>query len=138
LRKSGASQVEVSRKFNVTPQTVNKAFNSIDAKISKALSEAANVNRLEVRRMDTKQGYLLGYSSALNKEALVTFSSRNGVQVWYRGEGGCESCGWQKSCRGVLLGEAEERGIKLPEGSGKMEPSQLADYLFDKILEVRE
>jgi len=122
----------------VTPQTVNKAFNAIDAKISKALSEAANVNRLEVRRMDTKQGYLLGYSFALSREALVTFSSRNGVQVWYRGEGGCESCGWQRSCREVLLGEAEERMIKLPEGNGEMPPSQLADYLFEKILEVQE
>jgi hypothetical protein len=130
--------VEVSKRFNVTPQTVNKAFNAIDAKISKALSEAANVNRLEVRKMDTKQGYLLGYSFALNREALVTFSSRNGVQVWYRGEGSCESCGWQRSCREVLLGEAEERGIKLPEGSGEMEPSRLADYLFDRILEVKE
>jgi len=122
----------------VTPQTVNKAFNAIDAKISKALSEAANVNRLEIRRMNTKQGYLLGYSFALNREALVTFSSRNGVQVWYRGEGGCESCGWQRSCKEVLLGEAEERRIKLPEGSREMEPSQLADYLFEKILEVQE
>ena len=122
----------------MTPQTVNKAFNSIDAKISKALSEAANMNRLEVRRMDTKQGYLLGYSFALNKEALVTFSSRNGVQVWYRGEGGCENCGWQRSCREVLLGEAAERRIKLPERSREMEPSQLADYLFEKILEVQE
>jgi len=122
----------------VTPQTVNKAFNAIDAKISKALSEAANVNRLEIRRMDTKRGYLLGYSFALNKEALVTFSSRNGIQVWYRGEGGCESCGWQRNCRDVLLGEAEERGIKLPDGNEEMEPSRLADYLFDKILEVQE
>lgn len=117
---------------------MNKAFNSIDAKISKALSEAANVNRLEIRRIDTKQGYLLGYSFALNKETLVTFSSRNGVQVWYRGEGSCESCSWQRSCREVLLDEAEERGIRLPKGSEEIQPSRLADYLFDRILEVQE
>ena len=135
LRRSGLTQAEISREMNVTRQTVNKAFNAVDSRVSRALLEAAQVNRIEINRVDTEKGFLLGRSPSLGMEALVTFSERNGIQVWYRGEGDCSDCSWLSSCKQKLLIEAEERGIQLPEEAEDVEPSKLAEALFKKIME---
>ncbi len=134
LRRKGLSQAEISRMMGVTRQTVNKTLDAIDSRVSKALLEAAEINRIEVSRVDPKKGFLLGRSPSLGVDVLVTFSDRNGIQVWYRGEGGCSECSWRNSCREKLLVEAEERGIELPEGAEEMEPSELAEILFKKIV----
>lgn len=134
LRRKGLSQAEISRMMGVTRQTVNKTFDAIDSRVSKALLEAAEISRVEVSRVDPKKGFLLGRSPSLGVDVLVTFSDRNGIQVWYRGEGGCSECSWRNSCREKLLVEAEERGIELPEGAEAMEPSKLAEILFKKIV----
>ena len=129
------TQAEISREMNVTRQTVNKAFNAVDSRVSRALLEAAQINRIEINRVDTEKGFLLGRSPSLGMEALVTFSERNGIQVWYRGEGDCSDCSWLSSCKQKLLIEAEERGIQLPEEVEDVEPSKLAEALFKKIME---
>jgi len=135
LRRQGLTQAEVSRKVGVTPQTTNKTLNAIDAKIYRALTDAAELHRLDIRRMDLEKGFLLGYSSTWKTEALVTFSAANGVQVWYKGEGDCDECTKLESCRQTLIKESEERGIPLPREKAKVSPSQLADNIFKTILE---
>ena len=121
--------------MNVTRQTVNKTFNAVDSRVSKAMLEAAQVNKVEISRVDTEKGFLLGRSPSLGMDVLVTFSDRNGILVWYRGEGGCSECSWLSSCKQKLLMEAEDRGIPLPEKAEDMEPSQLSETLFKKIME---
>jgi DNA-binding CsgD family transcriptional regulator len=135
LRRGGSTQAEISREMDVTRQTVNKTFNAIDSNVSRALLEAAQINRIQISRLDAEKGFLLGRSPSFGIEALVTFSERNGIQVWYRGEGGCSECSWLSSCRQKLLIEAEERGIQLPEEAEDVEPSKLAEILFKKIME---
>jgi hypothetical protein len=121
--------------MEVTRQTVNKTFNAIDSSVSRALLEAAQINRVQTSRLDTERGFLLGRSPSLGMDVLVTFSDRNGILVWYRGEGGCAECSWRSSCRQKLLMEAEDRGIQLPEDAEDREPSKLAEILFKKIME---
>jgi len=135
LRRSGLTQAEISREMDVTRQTVNKTFNAIDSRVSRALLEAAQVNRVEISRVNPEKGFLLGHSPSLGMDVLVTFSDRNGILVWYRGEGGCSECSWLSSCRQKLLMEAEDRGIPLPEEAEDMAPSKLAETLFKKIME---
>jgi len=135
LRRSGLTQAEISREMDVTRQTVNKTFNAIDSSVSRALLEAAQVNKVEISRVDPKRGFLLGRSPSLGMDVLVTFSDRNGILVWYRGEGGCSECSWLNSCKQKLLMEAEDRDIRLPEEAKGMEPSKLAEMLFKKIME---
>jgi len=135
LRRSGLTQAEISREMDVTRQTVNKTFNVIDSRVSRSLLEAAQVNRVEISRLDPERGFLLGRSPSLGMDVLVTFSDRNGILVWYRGEGGCPECSWLSSCRQKLLREAEDRDIRLPEEAEDMEPSKLAETLFKKIME---
>lgn len=135
LRRDGLTQAEISRKMEVTRQTVNKVFDAIDSRVSKALLEAAQVNRVEISRLDSERGFLTGRSPSLGLDVLITFSERNGIQVWYRGESDCAECNVRNSCKQKLLIEAEDRGIKLPEKTGKLEPSELAEILFKKIIE---
>ena len=135
LRRQGLTQAEVSRKIGVTPQTTNKTFNAIDAKIYRALTDAAQLHRLDIRGINLEKGFLLGYSPTWKTDGLITFSVANGVQVWYKGEGDCCECTKLESCRQSLIRESEERGIPLPRDKGKISPSQLADNLFKAILE---
>jgi hypothetical protein len=135
LRRSGLTQADISREMKVTRQTVNKAFNAIDSRVSKALLEAARVNKVEISRVDPVKGFLMGRSPSLAMDVLITFSDKNGILVWYRGEGGCSECSWLKSCRQKLILEAETRGIPLPANAKDMEPSELSEALFKKIME---
>jgi hypothetical protein len=135
LRRSGLTQADISREMKVTRQTVNKAFNAIDSRVSKALLEAARVNKMEISRVDPVKGFLMGRSPSLAMDVLITFSDKNGILVWYRGEGGCSECSWLKSCRQKLILEAETRSILLPKNAENMEPSELSEALFKKLLE---
>ena len=135
LRRNGLTQADISRKMDVTRQTVNKTFIAIDSRVSKALLEAAQINRIETSRLDQEKGFLIGRSPSLGMEVLITFSERNGIQVWYKGEGGCSECTGRNSCKRTLLIEAEDRGIQLPGKGEDKEPSELADILFKKIVE---
>ncbi len=135
LRFDGLTQAEISRKMRITRQTVNKTVNIIDSKVSKALLEAAELNRIEINRVDPEKGFLLGRSSTLASATLITFSDKNGIQVWYKGEGHCPECEWLASCREKLLTEAKIRDIPLPKNAENMQPSKLADLLFKKIME---
>lgn len=135
LRRSGLTQADISRKMDVTRQTVNKTFNAIDSRVSKALLEAAQINKVETSRLNQEKGFLIGRSPSLGLDVLITFSERNGIQIWYKGEGGCLECTGRKSCKRTLLIEAEDRKIPLPEKAANMEPSKLADILFKKIVE---
>ena len=135
LRRSGLTQAEISREMDVTRQTVNKTFNVVDARVSQALLEAAQINRVEISRLDPKRGFLVGRSPSLGMDVLVTFSDRNGILVWYRGEGGCSECRWRSNCHQKLVMEAEDRGIRLPEVAEGMEPSKLAETLFTQLME---
>ena len=135
MRLNGLTQADISRKMDVTRQTVNKAFNAIDSRVSKALLDAAQVNKVEISRLDPEKGFLLGRDPGSGTRVLITFSERNGIQIWYKDESGCSKCNERDSCKHTLFIEAEDRGIKLPEKAVDMEPSELADILFKKIIE---
>jgi len=135
LRFDGHTQSEISRITGVTRQTVNKAFGVIDSKVTKALLEAAQLNRVEISRLDMEKGFLLGRSHVLMLKTLITFSDEAGINLWYRGEGRCSECAVVDDCREKLLIEAKVRGINLQEGSENAEPTQIADELFEKIME---
>ena len=133
LRFNGLTQAEISREMEITRQTVNKTLNVIDSKVTKALLEAAQLNKVTINRMDSEKGFLLGHSSALGMALLITFSDANGVQIWYKGEGHCSECEWLQSCKQTLITETKVRGIQVSNAE-KMEPSKLADILFEKIM----
>lgn len=133
LKKKGLIEASIARKLDVTRQTVHKAISVANSKISQALTETAKLNKIRVKDVDPKKGILIGYSLEFKTSAIITFSARNGVQVWYKHEGDCENCDQCETCRKMLLAEIKDRNIQHPENFDSIFPSKLAEFLFSKI-----
>jgi hypothetical protein len=133
LKSTGLPEASIARKLDVTRQTIHKAIDTANIKIRDALEEAAQINKIEVKTVDSAKGYLLGYSEHFKTKAFVTFSAKNGIQVWYKHKGNCQKCSKLETCREMLLAEAKERNFLLLEDTRKLLPSQLAEALFAKI-----
>ena len=133
LKSSGQKEVNIARKLNVTRQTVHKALDTANLKIGEALEETANINKIETQKIDTDKGFLLGYSSHFKTQAFITFSAKNGIQVWYKHEGDCEKCRKLQACRETLLAEAKDRNFLILDDTSNILPSKLAEALIAKI-----
>ena len=130
LRRNGKSQSEIGRTLGVQRQGINEALRIIDSKLSQALMEAAQSNKLDIRRIDTVNGILEGYSQAYNIPVIVSFSKSNGVQVWYLYEGKRSTCNRKESCINMLKAEAKERGIDLSDEDLQLPPTELGRKIF--------
>jgi hypothetical protein len=135
LKNRGQKEAFIARELDITRQTVHKAIDSANTKIGESLKETAELNKIEIQSLDAEKGFLSGYSPHFKTQAFVTFSTKNGVQVWYKHEGHCQSCSKLASCREKLIAEAVERNFLLTEEIDTIMPSKLADVLFSKIME---
>jgi hypothetical protein len=133
LKSSGLQEAHIARKLGITRQTVHQAVDTANVKIGEALEEAAKINKIEVQTFDPNHGFLKGYSDHFKTQAFVTFSAKNGIQVWYKHEGNCQQCTKLQSCRDMLVAEANARNFLLTEDISHISPSKLADALFSKI-----
>jgi hypothetical protein len=136
LRRRGHTQAEIGRHLGVQRQGINEALVKIDAKLSQALTEAAQTSKLEIYRTDTVHGILEAYSHAYNVPVIVSFTKQNGVQVWYLYEGKCTSCPQVQICRNMLKAEARERGINLSNDDLQLMPTALGRKIFDSLTTV--
>jgi hypothetical protein len=133
LKSNGLQEANIARKLNVTRQTVHKALDIANLKIGEALAEVAKINKIEVETLDANRGFLKGYSNHFKTQAFVTFSAKNGIQLWYKHEGDCEKCQKLQTCRETLLSEAKDRNFLIIDDMNKILPSKLAEALFAKI-----
>ncbi len=130
MRRDGMAGVEIAKSFSISRQSVSKALQGMDSKVSRVLLEMARSNRIEVTKVNFERGVLFGRSVQLNADAIIFVSARHGVQVWYRHEGDCDGCSRFNECRELLEDYAREIGIVLA-GSGN--PVEMADELFRKL-----
>ena len=135
LRRQKLSQADIGRRLGITRQAVNKALGVIDSKMEQAFLEAAETNRLEVRKLDLVEGVMEAHSPAYRIPVVVSLSRANGLRVWHFYEGKCADCGLEPSCRRMLLAEAEERGIEITEEDRRVQPTHLALRIFSRYLE---
>lgn len=135
LRREGKAQAEIGRELNVQRQVIYEQFHLIDEKVSRALVEAAQSNRLDIQRIDSVNGVLEAYSPSYEVPVVISFSRVNGVQVWYLYEGKCDNCNRNPTCLKMLKAEAEERGIKLSDEDLRLKPTQLGRKIFSTITE---
>jgi hypothetical protein len=133
LKGKGLQEASIARKLDVARQTVHKALDIANSKVYIALEESAKLNKIDVKTIDPTRGVLIGYSPEFKTDVVVTFSAGNGIQIWYRQEGDCENCDRLQVCREMLLAEAKDRDIQLPESAGSILPSKLTEALFLKI-----
>ncbi len=133
LKSTGLAEASVARKLNVTRQTVHKALDIANLKVKESLEEIAKINKIKIDTVNPATGVLTGYSTHFKTRAIVTFSAKTGIQVWYRHEGDCQNCEQLQNCRTTLLSEAKERNIPIPENQETILPSEFAKTLFSKI-----
>ena len=133
LKSTGLAEASVARELKVTRQTVHKALDVANAKVQESLEEIAKINKVKIQTINPATGVLTGYSTHFKTDAIVTFSAKSGIQIWYRHEGDCQNCEQLQTCRETLLNEAKERNIPIPEDPVSILPSEFAKNLFSKI-----
>ena len=133
LKSSGIPEATIARKLNITRQTVHQTLDTANLKVADALEETAKINKIETQKIDPHKGFLVGYSVHFKTPVFITFSAKNGIQVWYKHEGNCEKCKKLQTCRDTLLAEAKARNFLLLDDTSKILPSKLAEALFTKI-----
>jgi transcriptional regulator len=133
LRSRGLQEANIARKLNVTRQTVHQTIDTAKIKVAQALEETAKINKIDIETLNVDKGFLKGYSTHFKTQAFITFSAKNGVQVWYKHEGDCEKCNKLQTCRDTLLAEAKDRNFLILDDASKVLPSKLAEALFARI-----
>src|SRR4030042_3898447 len=82
LKSAGLPEAGVARKLNVTRQTVHKALDIANSKIAQSLEETAKINKIKIQTVNPATGILVGFSTHFKTRTLITFSAKNGIQVW--------------------------------------------------------
>ena len=134
LRFKGFSKAEVGRRLGITRQAVYDAEKYSLEKVESALLHVAEASMIEVNFIDPSKGVLLGLNHSTNRNVIVTFSARNGVQTWHHEQSDCGSCRWEARCRKRLLDVAEERDIILSTEERALPPSSISHVIFSKVI----
>jgi hypothetical protein len=135
LISKGLSIVTIAEKLNTTRQFVNQTKLAAEARLSATLLDVAQANDLQVTKLYPQQGILLGYHPALNRKAILTYSTNYGIKVWYWHDHPEEITNQEflKQTRTYLLDIAKERGVAIKEAE-KMHPAKLAHLIFSELI----
>ena len=135
LVTQGFSVSAIANKLDTTRQYINQTRLTAEAKLSATLLEVARVNDLQVTRLYPKEAMLLGYHPALERRAIITYSTNHGVKIWYWIDNPEEVTNQEflKQTQEYLLDLAREKGVEV-EGSEKMHPARLAHVIFSKLV----
>ena len=135
LLKKGYSVVAIAEKLKTTRQFVNQTKLAAEARLSGALMDAAQANQIQVTRAYPNTGVLLGYHPGLKRRAIVTYSARLGIKVWYWFDNPEEVTDKEflSQTRAYLLELADERGLEV-EGADEIHPAKLAQLVFAELI----
>ena len=135
LLRDGLSQSAIARRLSITRQAVNQSAQTIPHKITEALQDAARLNGVEPRQMDSARGILVGWSRDFQTEAVITLSPEAGLRVWYQHNlGQCKICSDRRQCRSTLLRGIDDLGATLTRQERELEPSKLSSLIFRRAL----
>ncbi|MCW4047879.1 MAG: hypothetical protein NWE99_10050 [Candidatus Bathyarchaeota archaeon] len=135
LSSQGLSVSSIANKLKKTRQYVSQTRLTTDAKLSSVLLGIAQVNDIQVTKLDARQGILLGYHPALDRKVIITYSTNFGIKVWYWHDNpeDVKNKEFLKQTQTYLLDMAKERGIEV-ENEESIHPAKLADIIFTRLL----
>jgi transcriptional regulator len=134
MMQEGYSQSEIARKLDITRQAVNQLAQTIPERVMAALSDAAKVNGVQPKQIDTSKGILVGWSRDFQTDAVITFSPKDGVRVWYKHNlGKCSICPDRQVCKSTLLRTARDLGVPLKPQDRHVPPSKLSSLIFSRL-----
>ena len=137
LKRDKLKGKEIAERKKVTTGFVSKTLMDANERIRGLLEHAAHMNKITVEIINEEVGFARGRSAMLGGIlCYITFSPKNGVQVWYEHKGECTDCEKYAMCRDILFQEFKERNVKLDNPS--MRPTDLTDLLFKTLEEMVE
>jgi len=75
LRRSGLSQSDIAAKLGISRQAVNQALLDATEKVTKALSEAAGINKVAIESIDSTTGLLTGWSREFSVKVVISVTT---------------------------------------------------------------
>jgi len=135
LISKGFSVANIAVKLSRTRQYVNQTRLTAEAKLATTLLEVAQVNELQVTRLNVKQAILLGYHPILKRKAIVTYTTSHGLKVWYWYDNPEEITDQTilNQTRLYLIDIAKERGLEIGNAE-QIHPAKLAHNIFLQLL----
>lgn len=135
LIREGLSASAIAKKLDTTRQYINQTRLTAEAKLSATLMEVAGANDIQVTKLYPKKAILLGYHPALERKAIITYTTSHGIKVWYWHDNPEEITNenFLRQTRKYLLDIAKEQGIKL-EDIAEIHPARLAHIIFSKLV----
>ena len=108
---------------------------TIPEKITAALNDAAKLNRVEPRQLDTSKGILFGWSRDFQTETVIALNPEGGLQIWYKHSlGKCKICPDRRRCKSILTKNATDLDVSLTREERSLEPLELSDIIFSRAL----
>jgi hypothetical protein len=126
----------IAQKLGASRQYINQTRLAAEAKISKALLEVAQVNELQITTLNPQNAILLGYHAGLKRKAIITYTTRHGMKVWYWHDNPEQEPidpQFLNQTRQYLIDIANERGIEIPDAD-KIHPAKLAHQVFCQLI----
>ena len=135
LISKGFSVTNIAVKLNRTRQYVNQTRLTAETKLATTLLDVAQVNELQVTKLNVKQAILLGYHPVLKRKAIITYTTSHGLKVWYWHDNPEEVTDqvFLNQTRQYLIDIAKERSIEI-ENADSIHPARLAHLIFSKLI----
>ncbi|MGD0804429.1 MAG: hypothetical protein ABSA11_10200 [Candidatus Bathyarchaeia archaeon] len=125
---------KIGERFGFTRQAVYDALKISMVKVDAALRQTADASSIEIIRVDTKNGILLGQMPIDSSKVIITFSRKHGIQTWHFEEPNCGDCRYAKRCTERLIDEAKERDVEISLEQRAFSPSKLAHIIFSRLI----
>jgi hypothetical protein len=136
LFRKGFSQTNIASKLKVSRQAIHKTLDKANNRVLRALLDTAQVNKIDISKVDPVKGVLVGYSQGFRSRVFLIYSSKNGMQYWYEHKGQCEGCQRLGECTHKLIETAKEWEVELTNEESKLPPTLLAEKLFAGVVET--
>jgi len=133
LYRKGLSQTQIASKLEVSRQAIHKTLNKANSRVLRALLDTAEISKLDVIKVDSAKGILVGYSPGFRSRVFLIYSSNNGMQLWYEHQGQCKGCKRRQECTQKLVECAREWEIELTDEEVGLSPTLLAEKLFSEV-----
>lgn len=135
LIREGLSTAAIADKLDATRQFVNQTKLAAEAKLSATLLDLAQANDIQVTKVYPKEGLLLGFHPGIGRRAILTYSARHGIKVWYWHDDPDQVTNEEflTQTRAYLLDIAGERHIDVKDAKS-MHPAKLAHFLFSELI----
>ena len=134
LLREGFSVSMIAIKLKTSRQNINQTRLTAESKLSSTLMEVAEANEIQIIKLYPKKAILLGYHPGLKRKAIITYTTRHGIKVWYWHENPekVTNENFLNQIRQYVLDIAKEQSIEL--NAKEKHPIKLAQILFNKLL----